>query len=323
MTKQNETKSTETLAAGEVVSRSLHTMKDFDACMIRPYGTRTGFIYLDKMLDGIAPVELLVIAGRPGMGKTALALNIAINDSRISRNTTAPLFDTKVIATPNLSADALGQRLLCLLAKVTPSMIYSEDKNGFRDKFWMRVNEALEFFKHKDIRIFASDNFPNGLEELFEKVRKMESRGDIELLIIDDLDRIVTDCPGGDRTDEIMPRNAGRKLKEFAKERNMAVIVTLPLDRTLELRDNKRPRLIDLGGFGDIEKEADKIMFIYRDSVYHPEPLETSSGEGAHYQTAEIIVEKNNSGPQGMVTLRYSDERTGFFNLKRVDSREE
>jgi replicative DNA helicase len=258
-------------------------------------GLPTGFERLDKMTAGMHPGDLIIIAGRPGMGKTAFALNVAMNAARLRKK-------TAVVFSLEMPKEQLANRLLCSEAKVDAGKL----RTGYlsRDD-WPKLTAAAGTLS--DLPIFLDDTPGLTLMELRAKTRRLKSDHDLGLIVIDYLQLMRAGTKTDSREQEIS--EISRSLKGMAKELGLPVIALSQLNRGVESRGNKdkRPQLSDLRESGAIEQDADTIMFIYRDEVYNQESTEKG--------VAEIIIGKQRAGPTGTVKCMFLREYTRFENL--------
>lgn len=264
----------------------------------RVTGTNTGFTGLDEMTSGFQPGDLVILAARPGMGKTAFALNMAFN---AAMNETTPC--TVAVFSLEMPTIQLATRILS-----SESMISSHNlKTGMMEEYEIdRLVETVE--RVRDISLFIDDTAGLSIMDCRSKCRRLandESLPPVGLVIIDYL-QLMKGPPGaGNREQEIS--EISRNLKTLAKELNAPVIALSQLNRGVESRPNKRPLLSDLRESGAIEQDADIIMFVYRDEYYNDE----SEDKGI----AELIIAKHRSGSTGTVRLQFVGMYTRFNNL--------
>ena len=258
-------------------------------------GLATGFLDLDYMTSGLQRSDLVLIAARPSMGKTAFVLNIAAH---------AAFRDDKAIALFSLemSRDQLVNRLLAQEARVDATKIRS---GNLTEADWSAVGEATNVIARSKIII---DDTPGiSVSELRSKCRKLKIENDIQLIIIDYLQLMSGSSKRAEsRQNEIS--EISRSLKAVAREINVPVVALSQLSREVEKRPDKRPMLSDLRESGAIEQDADVVMFIYRDDYYNHDTEEKN--------IAEIIVAKQRNGPVGVRKLGWLPEFTQFVNLE-------
>ena len=256
-------------------------------------GVPTGFLDLDRKTAGFQPSDLVIIAGRPSMGKTAFVLNIA-QYVAMEAKTTVGIFSLE------MAKEQLVMRMLCADARVDNAKVRIGHL-GERDfpRLVMAAGRLAE------APIYIDDTPGQNVLELRAKARRLKREANLGLLVIDYLQLMRGLTRQEDRVREMT--EISRSLKALAKELNIPVIALSQLNRQVEFRGDKRPIMSDIRESGAIEQDADVIMFIYRDEVYHPE----SEEEG----TAEIIIGKQRNGPTGTVRLAFRSEYTRFDNL--------
>lgn len=255
-------------------------------------GVPSGFTEFDEMTSGMQNGDLLILAARPSMGKTALALNIAVN----AWNAGAPIG----IFSLEMSAEQLVLRMLASEAMIPHQKIRNAAVSS--DEWTILTNHAAHLAESK---IFIDDTAGLNIMELRAKARKLKAKENIQLLIIDYLQLINAHTRFENRTQEIAV--ISRSLKALAKELNIPILALSQLSRSLEGRMDKRPMLSDLRESGAIEQDGDVIFFIYRDVVYNPD---TDTPD-----ISEIIVGKQRNGPVGSFSVRFLGEVTKFVNL--------
>lgn len=258
-------------------------------------GIATGFYDLDYKMAGLQPSNLILVAARPSMGKTAFVLNIAEYVAVKSDISTA-------IFSLEMSAEDLVKRILAMNSKVDAQLL----RNGnLKDDDWSRLFESVDAVGNSKLII---DDTPGiSVTELRSKCRKYKMEHDLGLVIIDYLQLMSGSKRSESRQQEIS--DISRSLKALARELNVPVIALSQLSRAVEQRPDKRPMLSDLRESGAIEQDADVVMFIYRDDYYNH--------ESEHAGEAEIIVGKQRNGPTGTVRLKWLPEFTKFGNLER------
>ena len=259
-------------------------------------GLTTGFIDLDRMTSGLQPSDLVIVAGRPSMGKTSFAMNLVENAALASDR---PL----MVFSMEMPAEQLVIRMLSSLGRIDQSRVRT---GKLEQDDWPKLASATE--KLKGTQVFIDDTPALTPTELRSRVRKLvREQGDLGMIMVDYLQLMRVAGSGEGRTAEIS--EISRSLKAIAKEFKVPVVALSQLNRSLEQRPNKRPVNSDLRESGAIEQDADVIMFIYRDEVYN----EDSPDKGV----AEIIIGKQRNGPIGSCRLSFQGQFTRFENLAR------
>jgi len=254
-------------------------------------GVPTGFADLDRMTSGFQPGDLIVVAGRPSMGKTALALNIGEN---VALNAGLPV----AVFSMEMGATQLALRLIGSVGKLDQHKLRT---GRLAAEDWEKLSTALGRLNEAPIVIDESPAL-NAIEVRSRARRLMKQYGKLGMVIVDYLQLMQSTTQGENRATEIS--EISRAMKALAKELQVPVVALSQLNRSLEQRPNKRPVMSDLRESGAIEQDADVILFIYRDEVYNPE----SQDKG----TAEIIIGKQRNGPIGTVRLTFLGEYTRF-----------
>ena len=249
---------------------------------------------LDKKTSGLQPSDLVIVAGRPSMGKTSFAMNLVEN---ASAHTEKPI----VVFSMEMPAEQLVIRMMSSLGKIDQSRVRT---GKLQQDDWPKLSSAMA--KLKDTSIFIDDTPALTPTEVRSRVRRLSrEHGDLAMIMIDYLQLMRVAGSNEGRTAEIS--EISRNLKAIAKEFRCPVVALSQLNRALEQRPNKRPVNSDLRESGAIEQDADVVMFIYRDEVYH----EDSPDKGV----AEIIIGKQRNGPIGTCRLAFQGEFTRFENL--------
>jgi replicative DNA helicase len=247
------------------------------------------------MTAGLQPSDLIILAARPSMGKTALAMNIA-QRTALQHKTTVGVFSLE------MSKEQLGMRMLCSESKVDSHRL----RTGFlKDQDWPKLTKAASSLM--EAPIFIDDTPALSVLEMRAKARRLKSEHNLGLVVVDYLQLMRGRSSTERREQEIS--EISRSLKAMAKELHVPVIALSQLNRSLESRPNKRPQLSDLRESGAIEQDADLICFIYRDEVYNKAEDNPSRG------IAEIIIGKQRNGPTGTLRLAFLDQYTTFENL--------
>lgn len=258
-------------------------------------GVATGFYDLDYKTAGLQRSDLVLIAARPSMGKTAFVLNIAEYVALRSNVTTA-------IFSLEMSKDQLVKRILSMHSKVDSQAIRSGDLN---DDEWLKLVESARVIGNSNLII--DDTSSISISELRSKCRKYKLEHNLGLVIIDYLQLMSGSKKSESRQQEIS--EISRSLKALAREIDAPVVALSQLSRAVEQRPDKRPMLSDLRESGAIEQDADVVMFIYRDDYYNHDSEEAG--------VSEIIIGKQRNGPTGTIKLAWLSQYTKFANLER------
>jgi replicative DNA helicase len=262
-------------------------------------GVPTGFEDFDKMTAGLQPGELVVVAGRPSMGKTSFCLNIAERAS-VGERISVAIFSLE------MSKEQLVQRMLCSRAKVDSHRL----RTGFlRDPDWPKLTTAAGSLS--EAPIFIDDTPGISLLEMRAKARRLKAEQGLGLVIIDYLQLISGRGRAESRQQEIS--EISRSLKAMAKELNVPVVALSQLSRAVESRQPPRPQLSDLRESGAIEQDADVVTFLYRPALYRARKEEELDEDN----TTEVIIGKQRNGPTGTVYLTFLREYTRFEDQER------
>ena len=262
-------------------------------------GVPTEYHDFDKLTAGLQSSDLIILAGRPSMGKTALAMNMVQHASMIHK---VPVG----IFSLEMSKEQLGLRMLCSVSRVDAQRL----RTGFlKDQDWPKLTRAYNMLL--DAPIYIDDTPALSVLEMRAKARRLKTEHNIGLIVVDYLQLMRGRSNSPSREQEIS--EISRSLKAMAKELHLPVIALSQLNRSLESRPNKRPQLSDLRESGAIEQDADLICFIYRDEVYNKAEDNPKRG------IAEIIIGKQRNGPTGTVELAFLNQFTTFENLARHD----
>lgn len=261
-------------------------------------GVPSGFKDIDEMTSGFQPGDLIIIGGRPGMGKTALALNIA-------QHVGVDLKEPVAVFSLEMSKEQLAMRMLCAESMVNASHV----RKGFISKQdWPKLTKAAG--RLADAPIFIDDSSAITVLEVRAKARRLKmERGGLSLVVVDYLQLMRSRGNFERREQEIS--EISRALKALAKELKVPVIALSQLNRAVEQRGDRKPGLADLRESGAIEQDADVIIFLYRDEIYN-------KNNPANKGKAEIIIAKQRNGPTGIVNLTYLAENTRFVDFANV-----
>lgn len=281
----------------KVINRIEEIHKDAGATR----GLKTGFYQIDKATNGLQKSDLIIIAARPGVGKTSLAMNIVSNAALESKAKCA-------VFSLEMGKEQLAQRMLFSVANVSMAKALRGDLN---EADWAKIWKAEK--KLKDADIFIDDNAMNTPAQVLAKCRKLKREKGLDLIAIDYLGLMKSDEKTDNRQNEVA--SISRQLKILAKEINVPVLALCQLNRSVEQRDNGKPGkpvLSDLRESGSIEQDADMVWFIHRD-MSAKEIAEDKTGN----YTAELIIAKFRNGQPGSVYIGWDGSRTSFYNLEK------
>ena len=259
-------------------------------------GTPTGFVDLADLLSGLQPNALIVVGSRPAMGKTSFALNVA---AHAAIEAAKPV----LIFSLEMGQLELSQRMLCSESRVDSKNM----RDGKLDETdWTKISSGVG--RLSEAPIWIDDNPSLTVMDIRGRARRLKSQvGDLGLIVVDYIQLMTGRSNAESRQVEIS--EISRNLKVLARELEVPVLGLSQLSRTLESRQDKRPMLSDLRESGAIEQDADVVMFLYRDEVYHDDTQDAG--------IAEIIVSKHRNGPTGTVRLAFLPQYTRFANMAR------
>ncbi len=282
----------------ELVGKVFRQLEELYAKKELVTGVPTGYQRLDEITAGLQPSDLIIIAGRPSMGKTAFALNLALR--------AASHFDVpSAVFSLEMSMDQLMMRMLCIRAKVDLGSL----RRGFiSDADWARLFDAAQDLSQAPI--FIDDTPALSTLDLRARCRRLKAEKNLGLVVVDYLQLMRASRFIDSREQEIS--DISRSLKALAKEIHVPVIALSQLNRKVEERTDKRPKLSDLRESGAIEQDADVIMFLYRDAVYNKQE------DNPKANIAEVIIGKQRNGPIGDVELVFLRESTSFEDLEHA-----
>lgn len=264
-------------------------------------GVKTGYRDLDKITNGFQRGDLIILAARPSMGKTAFALNLALNCSLLNSGAIA-------IFSLEMPAEQLMKRILSAKAMVEGNKL----RTGFlKNEEFNKLNEAAN--ELIACKMFIDDSAVVKMGDIFSKCRKLKSEHGIDLIVIDYLQLISGNGKGNSDNRQQEVSDISRSLKALARELEVPVIALSQLSRSVESRQDKRPMLSDLRESGAIEQDADIVMFIYRDEYYNREKSEESSED-----KTEISIAKHRNGATGMIELAFNKSINAFFNYEEA-----
>ena len=265
-------------------------------------GIPTNFYDLDKKLSGLQRSDLVILAARPSMGKTALALNIAQNVAE--KGYTVGVFSLE------MSKDQLVERLFCSMLEVNSWHLRT---GKLEAKDFAKLGKVMD--QLSNMKLFIDDSAGCNIIELRAKARRLQAEHGMDLLIIDYLQLMSSSSSNsfGNRVQEIS--EISRSLKILARELNVPIIALSQLSRAVEMRTDKIPQLSDLRESGSIEQDADVVLFLYREDYY--------SGDSSKEGLTDLIIAKHRTGPTGRIQLGFKKEQIRFVNLERHRTAEE
>ncbi len=286
------------VAVKDMVNDSVHRIEELAKRQEHITGCPTGFTDLDDKTAGLQRSDLIVIAGRPGMGKTSFALNVAEN---------AALLGRKVgVFSLEMSRDQLVQRLLCSLARVDLSRL----RRGYlSDRDWRNLSMAAG--RLYDAPIFIDETAGVSVLDIRTRARRLKAEHGLDLLVVDYLQLMHSDAKSENRVQAVSQMT--RSLKGLAKELDIPIVVLSQLSRAPESneRRSKIPQLSDLRESGAIEQDADIVLFIFREELYKPEDESLKN-------KAQVVIAKHRNGPTGLVNLTFLKESTRFENFSGI-----
>ncbi|PHS71063.1 MAG: replicative DNA helicase [Methylophaga sp.] len=257
-------------------------------------GLSTGFTDFDMQTSGLQPADLVIVAGRPSMGKTTFAMNLAENAAIKSKQPVA-------VFSMEMPADSLAMRMLSSLGQIDQHRLRTGRLN---DDDWPRLTSAIALLN--EAPLFIDDTPALTVTELRARARRLKREHGLSLIVIDYI-QLMQGSAGASENRATEISEISRSLKALGKELNVPVVALSQLNRSLEQRPNKRPVMSDLRESGAIEQDADLIVFIYRDEVYNEDSPEKGK--------AEIIIAKQRNGPIGTVALTFQGKYTRFENF--------
>lgn len=263
-------------------------------------GIETGYADLDHITNGLQRGDLIILAARPSMGKTAFALNVALRSAERNPGAVA-LFSLE------MPAEQLMRRILSAKAEIEGSKLRSgalnsEDRN--------RLSEAATEVSHT--KLFIDDSAVVKMPDIFSKCRKLKSEHGLDLIVIDYLQLITSSTKRGGESRQQEVSDISRSLKALARELDVPVIALSQLSRSVESRTDKRPMLSDLRESGAIEQDADIVMFLYRDDYYQRDDIDKVEDQ----VETEVDIQKHRNGAVGKIRLQFQKSINAFYNMK-------
>ncbi|WP_236909665.1 replicative DNA helicase [Clostridium sp. Cult3] len=280
----------------EVLLESFSKIEEMAAHEGELTGLTTGFIDIDNKLSGMQKSDLILLAARPSMGKTALGINIATN-SAIKADASVAVFSLE------MSKEQLVQRMISSVSHVDLQKIIS---GRLDEEEWMKIINAMAPLSQA--KVFIDDTAGISLMEMKAKCRRLKIEQGLDLIVIDYLQLMQAESRHENRQQEISAISRG--LKALAKEMECPVVALSQLSRAPELRSDHRPILSDLRESGAIEQDADVVLFLYRDEYYNEDTDKKNIGE--------VIIAKHRNGPTGTVELVWKKEFTKFLNKENI-----
>ncbi|MGL5979076.1 MAG: replicative DNA helicase [Erysipelotrichaceae bacterium] len=265
-------------------------------------GVATGYRDLDRTTNGFQRGDLIILAARPSMGKTAFALNLALNASMLNSGAIA-------VFSLEMPAEALMKRILSAKSQIESSKL----RTGFlKDDEFNQLNEAAN--EMMGAKLFIDDSASVKMAEIFSKCRKLKSEHGLDMVLIDYLQLISGSGKGGGDNRQQEVSEISRSLKALARELECPVIALSQLSRSVEQRQDKRPMLSDLRESGAIEQDADIVMFLYRDEYYNRDETKESSED-----RTEVNIAKHRNGATRNIELAFNKSINAFFNYEDSD----
>lgn len=289
----------------EVVSNVIEEIIKLRAADSRITGIKTGYTELDKKTNGFQRGDLIILAARPAMGKTAFALNIALNTAQLNPGAVA-------IFSLEMGAEQLMKRILSAKSRVEASKL----KSGYlNDEEFNKLNESAN--ELMNTKLFIDDAASIKMADIFSKCRKLKSEQGLDMIVIDYLQLISGSGKGGGDNRQQEVSEISRSLKGLARELEVPVIALSQLSRSVETRkDDKRPMLSDLRESGAIEQDADIVTFLYREAYYEkPDDQNNNQNESSEDRT-EVIIAKHRNGATGTVELAFNKSISAFYNYE-------
>lgn len=288
-------------SSGEVLDNVIENIKKMADNKSPITGIGCGFRDLDRTTHGFQRGDLIILAARPSMGKTAFALNLAMNVSLINKNQAVAIFSLE------MPAEQLISRILSAKSMVKGDQI----KTGYlNNNEWNQISEATS--ELRSCKIFIDDTPGVKTSEIFSKCRKLHADYGLSCIVIDYIQLIAGSGKSmGNRQQEVS--EISRNLKALARELEVPVIALSQLSRSVESRENKRPIMSDLRESGALEQDADLIMLLYRDSYYNKETKEKAIEEGI--ETIEVNIAKHRNGATRTIDLAFKADINAIYNV--------
>lgn len=263
-------------------------------------GIKTNYSDLDYYTNGFQRGDFIILAARPSVGKTAFALNLALNVASATRGSS----EAVAIFSLEMGADQLIRRMLTARSKVVGEKIR---KGQLSNDDWNRIIQATNQLKEE--KIYIDDTSGIKVSEIFSKCRKLKQKEGLSLVVIDYIQLIQGSSKGSAESRQLEVSEISRSLKILARELNVPVIALSQLSRGVEQRADKHPLLSDLRESGSLEQDADMVMFLYREAYHDKEHEEENN------QVVEVNIAKHRNGPTGTVKLSFQKDINAFFGI--------
>lgn len=289
--------------AREVVKDVLDNIQKMSTQHSSVTGTSSGFRALDRMTNGFQRGDLIILAARPSMGKTAFALNIGLNAAQITKQAVA-------IFSLEMPAEQLITRMLSVKSRITGSILRTGQLNSNNE--WNALNEAAADLRQT--KIYIDDSPSIRVAEIFSKCRKLQTESPLGLVVIDYIQLISSSSKSNGENRQQEVSEISRGLKALARELNVPVIALSQLSRSVEQRSDKRPQLSDLRESGALEQDADLVIFLYRHAYYEKDEERPST------EKTEVLISKHRNGPIGQVELAFEANINAFYNFSETST---
>ena len=285
----------------EVINEVMDTISKMSSNKTNITGMKTSFKALDNVTNGLQKGDLIILAARPSMGKTAFALNLGLQVARHNQESVA-------IFSLEMPAEQLIMRMLSANAAIAGNQLRSGYLNGAE---WNKLNEAANDLRM--LPIYIDDSPGMKVSEIFSKCRKLKAEQGLGMVIIDYIQLINASSSKNNENRQQEVSEISRALKGLAREMKIPVIALSQLSRLVERREDKRPMLSDLRESGALEQDADIVMFLYRDEYYQKNDIEQTQEE------VEVDIAKHRNGPTRKIKLAFSRNINAFYNLMIED----
>ncbi len=282
---------------GDVSKKVLETIETNSKRQGNLVGLDTGFEHLNRITQGFQKGQLIILAARPAMGKSAFALNLLENVCKFNGNATVAMFALE------MPAQQLVERMIASSTSIGLSNVRS---GAIQDTEWGRVQRTVNAFNN--VNIYFDDASDSTISKIRAKCRKLKADDKLDFVVVDYLQLINSDDTGRNDNESIRVQRISRSLKLMARELEIPVLALSQLSRNIEKQEDKRPGLSDLRDSGAIEQDADIVMFIYRDEIYNKHT--DKKGE------AEVLIRKNRAGQTGVVLFDFIGQYQKFIEKK-------